>query len=560
MSVFITYFSYQEFFSEPAQRDDLIACIAKYDGYSVLHFLRQLNSHLLIWENGILGDDVKYQAFVYRLLPNILGEQLVFELQRSKTRRRAFFHTRQLLYLAKLAIQHCSFGSGHAFGTLGIEAGLIFLKVNDQLHIQKRAEIDLLSDDDQDYTILGELIAVNEFASTDAGDLVIRAYTMLFTLPSNASGKAFYLDLEEIFASETGIALRQYFVMCFVLITGTMKEFYKKVNSALTFGKDVWSQSDLPEDVINSFWMQVSISVTAAKNELSVDRGNSDVTLFRRWPLLEHLGTRFGFDSKFFLEKLWAGPFWTIFHSSSDAENKLPQFVGWLFEQYLNEVFAKSCGPYNAYHPQPKRADRSSAELTDGILICNDTLILLEYKAAMFTAQAKYSGDRELLRQEVEKKLVQNERGRSKGVLQLHEAIEYLNVADLKTAVNGVDLSGIKTIYPLLITLEPLGDGLLVSRVLNRRFQSIRSAFSSSKFEVKRLHCTGVATIEKIAGAFHSSSVADLLNDWDSSDIPLRGTWRMYFDPSKHSSGRSFNTATFNEIEASMLPLLKLRE
>ena len=58
--------------------------------------------------------------------------------------------------------------------------------------------------------------------------------------------------------------------------------------------------------------------------------------------------------------------------------------------------------------PDPHVIDTPSEQLCDGLLIEGDALIVMEYKASMFTTRAKYSGDHLRLRDEIAKKLVRD--------------------------------------------------------------------------------------------------------------------------------------------------------
>ncbi len=238
----------------------------------------------------------------------------------------------------------------------------------------------------------------------------------------------------------------------------------------------------------------------------------------------------------------------------------MSQLTGCLFERYLNDLLLRTCAGPNLFVPAPMRAIGDRIELTDGMIVCGSTLILIEYKSAMFTAEAKYSGDRHLLRKEIEKKLLRNERGKPKGVSQLKNAIDYLNEVNLVSAVQGIDLSGVKTIYPLIITLEPLGDGVLISRILDREFGRLRTPLKPEKFNVKRLHCTGTATIERLAGAFSTSAISQLLSEWDDADPKFQGCWKMYFDPSRHQTTKLFNRVRFEQMGEQVMPLLQLHD
>jgi hypothetical protein len=58
--------------------------------------------------------------------------------------------------------------------------------------------------------------------------------------------------------------------------------------------------------------------------------------------------------------------------------------------------------------PDPHVIYKPSEQLCDGLLIEGYALIVMEYKASMFTTRAKYSGDHLRLRDEIAKKLVRD--------------------------------------------------------------------------------------------------------------------------------------------------------
>ncbi len=293
MSPFTTYFSYEEFFGRAYDELRLIQDLSKYDGHTILHFILNLNTRLSVWDVAIPTNSNEYLLFIRSLFRNVLGDQLIFELKQEPSLgfpRRAFFHTRQLLYLVKLALRHCPLGSGKVFGSNPLDAGLIFLRINDQLHLKDRTGSASQNIEIRDYSILSEFISINEFTGSDPGDVALRAYQMLFMLPPEVTNKPFYLDMGEIFRREAGLDLDVYFALCFTLFVSSHPEFYKKNDYALTFTPNTWAKSNLTVATIEAFWKQVSISADQVRNMQADDHGSNDVTLFRKWPLLEHQG------------------------------------------------------------------------------------------------------------------------------------------------------------------------------------------------------------------------------------------------------------------------------
>ena len=493
----------------------------------------------------------------------MLGDYFIYKILHGETAThcRALFHNRQLLYLAKAALAHCAFGTGRIFGSHLLEAGMILLRASDQFHLRNRSLNDGPDCEARDYAILSEFIAVNEYSRVNPTRNLLRAYQMLAVLPQTAAGKWFFLDLEKVFFEQAGMSLKLYLAMSFALFVGWEETFYSKSGHALTYHPNFWDQADLPRHTIELFWSQLSASAPDFRAELlKGDHGSNDFTIFRQWPLVDLNGVRHTLDWSLILQKLWSGPFWLVFRSSPGAARAITGLTAHIFERYIDDLLGSTCAGPNRFTPSPMKGEGDRTQLIDGMIVCGDDLILVEYKSVMFRADAKYSYDVETLRAEVERKLLQNEKGRPKGVTQLANAIKYLRASDLTKAVQGENLSRVKRVYPLVVTLEPLGDGLVISRILNRSFERICLLNDGGHLTSTRLHCTGIQTLELVVASFGAIPVSSLLDRWDAEDPFLKGAWKAYFDSTEHPMNDAREKAVIDELAAVLTPLLRLRE
>jgi hypothetical protein len=162
----------------------------------------------------------------------------------------------------------------------------------------------------------------------------------------------------------------------------------------------------------------------------------------------------------------------------------------------------------------------------------DDSLVLLEYKANMFTAETKYSGDHELLVDEIEKKLVRDKaESKKKGVEQLADAVTQIFGTATRTPVTDLDLRGITKVYPLLVTFDGIGGSLLISPLLNHYFSDFMSGRKIDQVEVKPLLCADVESIEEISGCFQRMSLAGFLDFWLSKDPNFMATITAFTVP-----------------------------
>ncbi len=75
-----------------------------------------------------------------------------------------------------------------------------------------------------------------------------------------------------------------------------------------------------------------------------------------------------------------------------------------------------------AFYPSPLYAEREMAQVCDGIIICGDAAILIEYEGNTFSVQAMCSYEPQRLGEEIERKLDGTEK-RRKGVRQLVDTV-----------------------------------------------------------------------------------------------------------------------------------------
>ena len=127
-------------------------------------------------------------------------------------------------------------------------------------------------------------------------------------------------------------------------------------------------------------------------------------------------------DVIYAIEKLESGPYWRVNFINKATGDKLRRFWDTIFETYLNDLIKAFAEKFIA---DPRLADSPNEQLCDGILIEGDALVVMEYKACMFTAEAKYSGNHVMLRDEITKKLVGLLKITKKGLSSLQQPLPH---------------------------------------------------------------------------------------------------------------------------------------
>ena len=148
-------------------------------------------------------------------------------------------------------------------------------------------------------------------------------------------------------------------------------------------------------------------------------------------------------------------------------------------------------------------------------MLCGSDAIFMDYKGAVFTAASKYGRNPARLSQEIEHKLIRNPEGKRKGIEQLAEAIRRTCCKKEADGIGGVDLSGVRRVFPLLILRDGIGDAPMMNPFLKNRFDAIPT-LSSKTIRPKILtpsFCMAADTLEYITAFLKDASLSDI---WDA--------------------------------------------
>ena len=219
-------------------------------------------------------------------------------------------------------------------------------------------------------------------------------------------------------------------------------------------------------------------------------------------------------DIAFLLDKQASGPFWRVNFESRQTGDRLRIFWGAVFEYYVNEQFSAApeiAGRITLFNPTDPQND--AKEICDLLLFQDGTLVIAEFKSCMFSAEAKYSGDHEALVKAIERNLVRDQgKQKKKGVEQLADAIKFL--FDSKQSLNTIDqidLTQVRVVYPLIVTLDQIGQVVLMSTLLNTYFDQLidRTSIGKSKSGL-----SFASTLKVLKTFFHSQTSIRFINSF----------------------------------------------
>ena len=522
------YETFEDVYGRKSTIDELIAEVATFTQQSVLWVCAVVVAGLQLWNK------VELQPFgIYvRLLslyfdPSLRGRFITGYW--SSEPRRLVFHRRQILLIAKLAVLHCS-ARGTDLRFNADRFGSVLLKANDQFDYGLLAQF---KDSDrpvagrEDFAkIIAEMVAVGEDASAEILPLMTLSHLMLTRFANELRSRPDFVDLAGEYQKAAGLTIEEFEAMIFGVHSRFGAEMSKKLITdpgVLPLKDENFATTAIPVDKASAFVDSLAAGPSAMAHDLQRDNnGPNDFTIFRKFPLIRqyynlHLKTAWcGFlmmDNLFFLEKVLTGPYW---NANAIYGLKLRGFWGAVFEKYVNELMRRACaGTQSQFIADPRPLDNPNTQICDGIVVSGDSIVLMEYKSAMFRADTKYGGNYLALGDEITKKFVHDRESKDKkGVWQLSDAVQILFGPNASKVNPEIALDNIKNVYLYIVTLDSIGGTIGMSPFLNTILEERLDRSAYSKLHIRPLFCSDIEALEVATGYFARSSLPQILEKW----------------------------------------------
>ncbi|MBI3091815.1 MAG: hypothetical protein HYY96_14230 [Candidatus Tectomicrobia bacterium] len=459
--------------------NELCHHLSQYNLESLIVDLAKINVMLSTDEDG----NMRRRLVSHYLSPNIMARLQEFlnrpDLPTSKT---TVFHKQQLLCLIKLAIMNCTPGTRINLTQRDHwQVGEICLKLNDTI----RPELQVEETDTNDRLLLNLVRILPAYELGHKPCLwrrISRSYDLFIKEIPNIriTRTNICFDIAEWFKKCYNFSLDKWQAMVFA-IYGVLTEhlYYPRIDIPCVGNlSNIFRNCAIDQATINSCISLLITDISSMRRQLlkqDTQYFYMDFNSFRGRPLLSVGSDVFTcLDIDFLVDKLYVGLFWE-YHDSLGNEEKdlLHEAFGLAFDNYMESRFNQLFRDQGGQTITCGRIKKTNGEEVCDYLVCvNSTLFLFEFKTSPLNADAKYSYSVEKLRSDLDRKYVQNERGKAKAVRQLVNAIKYVGSEDGRELLSGkgIDLGGIKRIIPIIVTFdECLGLGL-VRCYLDRKF------------------------------------------------------------------------------------------
>lgn len=519
------YLTFEEVAGRRSTLAEFRALLREFHRDAVVHLASLINQ--LLFGPGPI-DKRLHDAIVERFMPPHIaalasrprgaGEPPVF-----------VYHQQQLIFLAKEALFIC-----HDHGRLppqGDEAfALLFLMASDQFAqeapVAESGDEKLLAQVAQFFPIFETTGSHRWQHSVFRPALLLNHWRRL-----HQAGQTSF-DPDELFLQATGIPIEAYFGFTFAVIAKSLEFNLERLASDReSFGVDLaFFKETIMDPAITQKYLD-DISLPSSDFSHSTEnRWIADYTCFRRIPAVRRSGRIYPVDFSFLAGKCDSALFWKVNDSFSDspARDRFHEFWGQLFECYANSFLDQTADQNgHSLFTSPTYADHPNEQVCDAIVICGSEAVLVEYKANMFKIEGKYSGDWRVLQEDIEKKLVGTLQ-RPKGIRQLAIAVQ--RVFSKGERVADVDLSRVRKVFPLLVTLDSLGGAAFLNTYLVRRFRQLFGR-PRTRMVVTPTFSLSAEQFEILCGHLSETRITELLEARYRADRDLRLPFHLLLGP-----------------------------
>lgn len=284
-----------------------------------------------------------------------------------------------------------------------------------------------------------------------------------------------------------------------------------------------------------------------------------DLTNLARYPLIGLGDGRVAaFDQTFLLKAATEGLYWRIQEALPDPA-AFGNMFGHVYDEYVGRILRRVV-PASApptlprYHPNPsfRKLDTSSGkaggrneEVCDGLVNCEPLLVVAEVKASLLTTRAKYSGDGQALKQDVDGKFATKT-----GVRQLASNIRRLAAGD-RPSVLGYNPSAMSRIFPILVSYDVALATPLLNDYLNQSLHDQLGRLPSTRLSVGKLIVLSTFDVESLEAVCHDTPLSKVLMRYErecSPDTPFRfflqGNYWEALNTAEVSTAEAFDDVT----------------
>lgn len=546
LPMFGVYFTLQQVANRTATVADLTHALAKLRRSDVIRWLAAIS--------GWIDDDgVDQPKLADTLLAPDLWKGLDEHLRREPNIPGRVFHRRQLWFVLQMAVIACKEDTPeqpedvmrHAVGECCLIANEILQRIEKKEGPGEGAE-------EVNKWLASTMVPLLELK--DRAEILARAQSFWFDLPAKAAvqkkvSEMGVPDYDTAFSDTYGIPLREFFLLLMSVYSGfSGHSLHSK--APLLLDEATYLRPCFSEENIRRVLSHLSQTPDElADNLLSEARQNwsMDFTPLRRAPVIQVFPGKYACPDQGLLYRCICDGIYFLMQKAY-AENKFTELFGYVFEEYVNGLVREfSCESdilVRTFFASPKFRGTTD-QAGDGLILRDDTAVLMEYKSRLLTTRQKYGGIREVTLKGIDDILYKDK----KGVAQLARNLARILRGEriVSGPGEGVDLSHCPHIYPAIVAYE---ESVALEAIRQRADANLRHELSKEGVDPGRVgpllvFCLDdMEILEELA---HKHNVRDVIHNYVdyvlNNPKDRAGHFRSYVYNSAYSKGDSSGQA-----------------
>jgi hypothetical protein len=458
--LFGVYYTLRQVSGRSVAVADLTYALAKFRRSDVIRWLCAISG----WIDADGGMELETQTTMAGfLLAEDLRRGLDAHRRREPGVRGCLFHRRQLWFLLQMAVMACREDTPECpEDTLRHALGECCLMASDILHQIEPNQPPGRGAEEVNKWLAAVVIPILD--SKDRVEILARAQAFWLDLPTRDALRRKFSemhvpDFDTAFTAKYGIPLREWFLILLSLYSGFVGQ-PSRDPSPILLDEATYLRPSFSEDDLHRVFSAVSQTPDElALKLLGEARQNwtMDVRPLRTRPVIQIFPGKYACPDQGLLYRCLVDGIYFLLDKAY-PDKKFAQLFGYVFEEYVHGLIREfSCESdflVRTFYPCPKFRGTND-EAGDGLILRDDTALLLEYKARLLTTRQKYSGDPEATLQGIDDILYRDKKGSSKGVAQLAKNLaRILRGERVAAGANGLGLSAYQHIFPAIIAYE----------------------------------------------------------------------------------------------------------
>jgi hypothetical protein len=318
-----------------------------------------------------------------------------------------------------------------------------------------------------------------------------------------------YRNLAEEFYRATNLTPQTFCESVYCVASKFITNLAEQNNDAgLVLTPDYFQHTKV-QGALAEFLTQYSITVAAlqatARRDDSLD---NDFLLFQERPLIEFLPNHYMcIDPGFLLDKAGRSFYWTLHANTPPASRRhLLGYWATVVETYAQWLAGQTYQGHGTLTNSPRFPNNDEA--CDLMIKEGSQLVLIEIKASILTAKAKYSFDTDILKNELLRKALHGDEGERKGIAQLHRAVQRFHDGE---PIAGLSPAQISTVYPVIVFLDKSFTSPYLGTLYRKHFD--RTTLKR-KPTITAPYAITIADLESILPYTHRHDLSEIIDEY----------------------------------------------